>query len=294
MPRQSAAAVLAVVAIAASGCASATSAASMPLAASPTPYVTGASTRASSTLPGEAGGPAFGALQGMAGDVGGVTPNPGAQSPGALMDLSSWYLTLPTGQAGSPDTVKQPALSTYSSTWFQLDPAHDGIVFTSVAGGVTTAHSAYPRSELREMTNGTNASWSNRTGTHVMTVRQAVTALPTAKPELVTAQIHDTKSDVIEIRLEGSRLVAQYDDGKSEFPLDPAYVLGTVYDVSLVASNGRIDVFYNGQHSGGIDQSGDGWYFKTGSYLQSNTAHGDAADAMGQVVIFGLYVSHSS
>ena len=148
------------------------------------------------------------------------------------------------------------------------------MVFTANAGGVTTANSSYPRSELREMDGDKLASWSNRTGTHTLAVRQAVTELPKAKPELVTAQIHDTESDVIEIRLEDNRLIAQYADGKKEFVVDPDYVLGTPYDLRLVAADGRIDVWYNGNHAGGVAQSGSGWYFKTGSYLQSNTDAG--------------------
>lgn len=215
-------------------------------------------------------------------------------TPGALIDLSDWYLTLPTGEEGDPDTVEQPRLATFSSDWFHLDPRGDGIVFTSNAGGVTTENSTYPRSELREMDGEDKASWSNRAGVHTMALRQAVTAVPPRKPEVVTAQIHDRKSDVVEIRLEGTRLVAQYDDGDSDVVIDPAYVLGTPYDLRLVATQGRVDVSYNGRIVASITTSGDGWYFKTGSYLQSNTAKGDAPGAVGQVVLYSLQVTHSS
>ena len=40
-------------------------------------------------------------------------------------------------------------------------------------------------------------------------------------------------------------------------------------------------------------KSGGGWYFKTGSYLQSNTDKGDAADAVGKVVLYRVEVTHS-
>ena len=102
-------------------------------------------------------------------------------------------------------------------------------------------------------------------------------ALPPVKPEVVTAQIHDEEDDVIEVRLEDNRLIAQYGGGsgdKNEFVIDPAYVLGTPYDLRVVAAAGRIDVFYNGAHSGGAALAGDDWYFKTGSYLQSNVEQG--------------------
>jgi hypothetical protein len=225
-------------------------------------------------------------------------PAPGtATRPSELLDLRNWYLTLPTGSAGDPDTVRQPELASYSSPFFRVDEQRDGVVFTANAGGATTKNSSYPRSELREMTGDKLASWSNRTGTHTLAVRQAVTQLPTAKPELVTAQIHDAESDVMEIRLEGKRLIAQYGggdgDGKKELVVDPDYALGKRYDLRIVATAGHIHVWYDDKHVGDIAQSGSGWYFKTGSYLQSNTAKGDTANAVGKVVVYALSVSHT-
>jgi hypothetical protein len=232
---------------------------------------------------------------------GGYRPG-SATRPSQLLDLRNWYLTLPTGSAGDPDTVRQPDLESYSSPFFQVDEQRDGVVCTANAGGVTTKNSSYPRSELREMNGGEHASWSNLSGSHTLAVRQAVTQLPTVKPELVTAQIHDAESAVMEIRLEDKRLIAQYGggknsrdsgDGKKEVVLDPDYALGTPYDLRIVAASGRIDVWYNSKQVGGTAQSGSGWYFKTGSYLQSNTDKGDAADAVGKVVLYQVGVTHS-
>jgi len=64
-----------------------------------------------------------------------------------------------------------------------------------------------------------HASWSNTSGTHTLSARQAVTALPPAKSQVVTAQIHDSRSDGVEVRLEGTRLIAQYDNGRSAVTL---------------------------------------------------------------------------
>ena len=250
------------------------------------------------------------ATRAPSGDAGATTDGeasdrstPGAATrPSQLLDLRNWYLTLPTGGDGDPDTVHQPDLERYSSPFFQVDDQRDGVVCTAKAGGVTTKNSSYPRTELREMNGAEQASWSNRSGTHTLAVRQAVTQLPKAKPELVTAQIHDAESDVMEIRLEDKRLIAQYDSsakggkdksGKKEVVVDPDYALGTPYDLRLVATGGRIDVWYNGKQVGSIARSGSGWYFKTGSYLQSNTDKGDAADAVGKVVLYQVEVTHS-
>ncbi len=214
--------------------------------------------------------------------------------PGELLDLRNWYLTLPSGVKGSPDTVEQPALATYADSWFGLDDAGDGVVFTANAGGVTTKNTSYPRSELREMNGSQKASWSNTSGTHILEVRQAVLAVPPAKPEVVTAQIHDTSSDVVEIRLEGTRLIAQYDDGNEDVTVDPSYVLGTPFNLRIVAASGRIDVFYNDERKAEITQAGSGWYFKTGSYLQSNPSKGEQSDAVAQVVLYSVTVTHSA
>lgn len=215
-----------------------------------------------------------------------------ARSVADVIDPDQWYLTLPTGKAGDPDTVDGAKLTTLSNAAFQFDQRRGGVQFRATAGGVTTKNSQYPRSELREETGGEHAAWSNTSGEHTLDVCQAVTELPKEKPDVVTAQIHDDKSDVMEVRLEGAKLIAQYGDGKKEFVLDPAYRLGTPYAVRIQAADGRIAVSYNGKQMGTIDQSGTGWYFKTGSYVQSNTDKGDKADAAGAVVLYSAKVHH--
>jgi Alginate lyase len=237
---------------------------------------------------------------GLVGLVGSATAAVGhkstrtASAMSGIVDPTGWYLTLPTGHKGNPDTIQPPELAEYSSTWFHLDSASKALVFTANAGGVTTSGSSYPRSELREMDGAEKASWSDTRGTHTLTVRQAVTALPKAKPEVVTAQIHDSSDDVMEIRLEDTRLIAQYNDGRSDITLDPSYSLGSVYDLKIVASGGRIQVYYDGTKKADIARQGSGWYFKSGSYVQSNTSKGDKAGAVATVVIYQLGVTHTT
>ena len=218
---------------------------------------------------------------------------PGTALPSTVLDLSNWYLTLPTGNKGKPDTIYRPELDTYTSTAFRLNSAKNGVAFTATAGGVTTSGSKYPRSELREMTGDRKAGWSNKSGTHTLVARQAITKLPPKKPEIVSAQIHDGSDDVMQVRLEGKRLMTQYNDGQSEITIDPAYVLGTVFEVRIVAANSRVQVYYNGQLKATINKSGSSWYFKSGTYLQSNTSKGDKPTAAGEVVLYALKVTHS-
>jgi Alginate lyase len=223
--------------------------------------------------------------------AGSAAPTATAQYPAEVLDLTNWYLTLPTGSPGEPDTVMQPQLATYTSEWFHVDG--DGVAFTAGAGGVTTQNSTYPRSELREMDGAKKASWSNTSGTHVMELREAFVALPVAKPDVVGAQIHDTESDVIEVRLEGARLLVKNGADNSDIVMDPDYVLGTPYDLRIVAAGGHITVFYNGVQKADILRSGAEWYFKAGSYVQSNLTRGDQPDAVGTVVISALKVTHT-
>jgi hypothetical protein len=109
----------------------------------------------------------------------------------------------------------------------------------------------------------------------------------------VAAQIHDGDDDVLQIRLEGSTLSVQYADGDEQVVLDPDYRLGTPYDLRIVAANGRIAVFYDGEQKADIDESGSGWYWKVGAYTQSNTEKGDPPDAVGEVVVYSLRIEHT-
>ncbi len=213
-------------------------------------------------------------------------------TPGSVLNLTNWKLTLPTGK---PDEITQPQLKTFSvNPYFQLNSAKNGVVFQANAGGATTQNSGYPRSELREMTsNGSErASWSNTSGSHVMTITQAITHVPAVKPHVVAGQIHDDSDDIIEIRLEGTNLFVE-NNGKSVGVLDSGYKLGTTFTVRVEASGGHIKVSYNGKQKVDFTKSGSDWYFKAGCYTQSNTSKGDKADAYGQVIIYNLTVSHS-
>lgn len=220
-------------------------------------------------------------------------PDPANRYPGDVLDLSGWYLTLPTGVPEDPDTVHQPELATYSGANFRLDEARTGVVFTANAGGATTEGSKYPRTELREMNGTDKASWSNRTGTHTMSVRGAVLSLPPVKPEVVVAQIHDEEDDVLLVRVERDELVVEWDDGDSRVVLDPAYRLGTTYDLRIVATGGHAEIWYGGVRKVDVPKSGTGWYFKAGNYLQSNPERGEAPDATAEVVIQDLRVEHT-
>lgn len=196
------------------------------------------------------------------------------------MDLSTWYLTTP--EPGAP-TVKD--LRTYAHPrFFHVDG--EDLVFAAHAGGGTTRNSTYPRSELRELTDGGHAAWSTVSGLHELSVTAAVTKAPPVKPQVVLAQIHDAQQDVIEVLYDGKKsggaLVVRHPTPPHHTIMQP-YALGTYVDVTVRVAGGVIDVLVGGELRDSIRHDGDGCYFKTGCYVQSNPDRGDAPDALGEV-----------
>ena len=216
-----------------------------------------------------------------------------ADLPSDVLKLSDWYLTLPTGKQGDPDTVQNPNLEKFTDEFFELNPTRNGVVFRATGDGVTTKNSHYPRSELREMDGATKAAWTNTAGSHTLDVCEAITKVPAAKPEVVSAQIHDDTDDVLQIHLDGQKLTARYDNDRSEAVLDPAYKLGTPFHVRVVAADSKVYVLYNGQQKAELPLSGSGWYWKVGAYVQSNPSKGDGAGSEGDVVVYSLDTTHT-
>ena len=223
--------------------------------------------------------------------------------PANLLNLTNWKITLPLDGPDSgtnADEITQPALATYSiDPWFKNNAANTGVIFRANTGGATTSGSGYPRSELREMTNNgaTNANWSSGSGTHTMEIDQAITHLPVVKQHIVAGQIHDADDDVIVFRLEGQKLFIDIngDDGPT---LTNSYVLGTRFKAKFVVSNNQTKCYYNDVLVYTHNQSYSGAYFKAGAYTQSSCKSGgnpgpaESCDAYGEVVIYGLSVTH--
>jgi hypothetical protein len=104
---------------------------------------------------------------------------------------------------------------------------------------------------------------------------------------------HDAEDDVVEVRLEGNHLMAEWDDGAGETTIDPAYEFDTPDDLKIVAADSRVLIYYGGAPRTDIPKSGTGWYFTSGSYVQSNPDKGDDADAAAEVVIYSPQVKRT-
>jgi hypothetical protein len=109
--------------------------------------------------------------------------------PGNNFDLSLWELQEPTGAPNSPITIATRELQTFQDAYFFTDRKDGAMDFWDPEDGAVSAHSRYPRSELREMTAaGTPANWP-LTGTHTLsaslkvTMRTAPSSRRSSKPQ---------------------------------------------------------------------------------------------------------------
>jgi Alginate lyase len=212
--------------------------------------------------------------------------DPISVEPSQVIDLTTWKLNLPANN----QQVTQPALASFSDDAFRVVPA---VQFTVTAGGEPLPGTIYPRSELREMNpDGTGAAWSTTSGVHTMSLTQRITHLPVVKPQLVCGQIHSLTEYLILVSLKGQQLFVKYKDSVAGV-LDDNYQLGTYFDLVIQATQGYVDVSYNGARLVRQPMAETNCYFKAGCYLQSNTSVGDLPTAYGQVEISRLAVSHS-
>jgi LPXTG-motif cell wall-anchored protein len=217
--------------------------------------------------------------------------------PADVLDLSNWYLTLPSGGAEEPATVHQPELGSFSEEGvFQVNEDCSAVMFRSSVEGTTTENSDYPRSELREMTDGgqQEAAWSADEGTHTMVVREKIVALPNDKPHVVSAQVHGGDDDLTVFRLEGSNLYVTNGDDSNYHLVTDNYQLGTEFEAAFVAHDGVVDAYYNGELETTIEAEGDENYFKAGAYTQANCENSAPCDSSnyGEVHISSLEVTH--
>lgn len=172
-----------------------------------------------------------------------------------------------------------------------------GVRFRAAVNGVTTGGSSYPRSELREMSGTTGASWSSGSGNHTMFIDQVITSVPETKKHVVAGQIHDSGDDIIVIRLEYPKLYVNV-DGQNAFTLDSNYSLGKRFTVKFEVAGGRTSIYYNGGSSPSyiLDKSYSGAYFKAGAYTQSNCSKESSglcnSDNYGEVIIYRADVTH--
>lgn len=225
--------------------------------------------------------------------------------PAEVLDLDDLKLTMPYGTKNHPVEVKQPALASFRDVkhfFVKKIGKWIGVAFRTPVGGVTTKGSRYCRTETRQMAGTKLAAWDSRKEMWSLVGTCAVTHLPPGKPEVVVAQMHDAKDDVVLLLAQGIKdddgnltrrinLYASWSLGKGQGSkrvfLGEAK-LGWAFHYRITSGPNGTRVILDEDRSKKSDQPGKasgGRYYKYGSYIQSNTDYDDA-DEFAEVVHF--------
>ncbi|RLP77342.1 polysaccharide lyase family 7 protein [Mycetocola tolaasinivorans] len=210
-------------------------------------------------------------------------PVSNAAAPGGRFDLSDWELQLPTGSPGSPTTISPARLvgtgGYANARYFSLGD-NGAMTFWAPEKGVTTPHSDYARSELRQMNpDGSLAEW-RITENHTLS---ATVAIPNVTKRVCVGQVHlgtgGPSTKVLTELYYGADgqimlgVAKSPDGGQVEHPLGRV-PLGQRWTYSITVDDQVLRVSINGQTSTyPIPHSFDPYsvYFKAGSYNQSSS-----------------------
>jgi hypothetical protein len=158
--------------------------------------------------------------------------------------------------------------------------------------GGTTPGSSYPRVEFRELEldGTTKSAWDpDASGYHYIKALGRVTKLPPNKPHVVLLQCHDGSDDTVQLRVEGTNVKATI-NGSTVATLSSSFALNTDYYYMIrVEGTGSASVIkiYWGTTEAALSTPAytssstgrsTGWYFKAGSYAQSNTSYDSVSD----------------
>lgn len=249
----------------------------------------------------------------------------GGNSPGDVLGLTSsdWKLNGFTGSPGANATYEDNVLNAMGQTFSTYDDPNyfytdgTGTYLKCYRGLGTSTNSSNPRVELRELDNGSLASWNGSSGTHEMTFTVRVDQLPRStngsSGVLCFAQIHGPSpnnngvdvDDVIRVQFLGdpdqstggvrmkiSGYITEEVQGSSLI-IDRGYQLDTEYTFTLWYSGGTVRLFEGSTQifSENMDTSTEGNYFKAGNYLQS-VKNANYTGSYGLVRLRNLSTSH--
>lgn len=225
-------------------------------------------------------------------------PVPSATMPAEVLDLQAWKLTLPYNtkrRSGNPDEVVQPELAEFvDAENFRVSQQGDCVVFRAACDGRGTENSKYPRSELREMQpdGKDEASWATNDGLrHIFQAEIAVRQLPRTKEHVVCTQIHGDEDDVLMVRVEDDSLFIERNNA-SDVILDSEYEMGKRFKLRIVAEDGRIQAWHDGDKVMDWKVKAKRCYFKVGCYTQSNRKYEKQEGSYGEVAVYALDVNH--
>ncbi|MFR0354968.1 polysaccharide lyase family 7 protein [Streptomyces sediminimaris] len=235
--------------------------------------------------------------------TGSATAADPGKAPGGNFDLSVWQLQEPVGSPGSPTTVPSSRLrgaNGYQDAYFYTDQRDGAMTFWAPEKGVTTPHSRYARSELREMNRGGGAAdWSLR-GNHRL---KATLRVVSVTKNVCVGQIHlgsggSSTKPLLELYYHSNGdivLGTENSPSGGQTPHPVGHVpIGRTWTYTIAVSGGdTIDLTVNGSTTHyPIPSSFFPYkqYFKAGSYNQSSS---DSTTKGARVAFYGLTVSHS-
>lgn len=226
-------------------------------------------------------------------------------------DLTGWKLTLPASRSffgGEAEEIKD--LAGYESRYF-YDAPDGAMVFRAPVSAPTTKGSKYPRSELRERSDGKDAAWTVAEGgtlTASLRVDQVPTLSSRTPGKIVIGQIHGKDDELIRLYWDNGAVyfkndLSGPDDKEHPFLLrnaggqTPVIPLGAVfsYKIAVHDSTLEVHVYFGGNDYLSTTPINAIWmtnalYFKAGAYLGENARQG--ASGFGQVSFYGLDYSH--
>ncbi len=237
----------------------------------------------------------------------------------AITDLTGWKVTLPVDSGGNLGGSSAHELKPIPSTLYPpyfIRGTNGELIFSAPTNGATTGGSKYPRSELRELENGTEASWSLKNG-GILSAEVAVNEIPTIisapdrKSKVVIGQIHGPSDELCRLYYEDGGKLYFVDDKASpseqETPFELKSSSGQItaiplnerfsYMIDASSSELKVQVLHKGVLYSASEpisnfwkgSNGDQLYFKAGAYVQVNESQGTGK---GTVTFYELYNSH--
>jgi hypothetical protein len=231
------------------------------------------------------------------------------EPPSDPFDLSHWKLTLPVDASGTTEGRPMEVSATQLSAGYtHADYFHIGadgqLVIWCPVTGAKTENAEYPRTELRELIDPTDANvcWA-APGTHVLNASCRVSEVPSSQ-KVIIGQIHGCSSaakPLIQLQFFKGRIEALVTEspsrGKDLKLTFPDVGVDQDFDYEIKLQDGRLSVAVNGAtQTVNVFEKDPDWaeqalYFTAGACVQDNK--GPASEGA-RVSFAKLTVNHSS
>jgi hypothetical protein len=246
------------------------------------------------------------------------TPDPiPIPTPGGKIDLSTWTWTGDQDASGGFSGVAkifQPPLKAQKGMDFNPDGS---ITFTARVIGATTSGSHYPRSELRELTNGKAAAWPVSKGA-MLEAQLKVNEVPVKDGgipgRIVIGQYHGPDDELARLYYDQG-VIYWVNDKAGDAMKEPTFhltdqkgafsniPLGDKFSYSMIVKSGKlsVSVLHGDKVYSRSESVGKFWtdsklcYAKAGVYLgvgKAGSGAGSIGSGQGSATFFSIKMSH--